>query len=294
MNNQISPKTVSVIILAIANVLSVFSQNKPIVLDTAFLKCEYKTIYYTDTLAMEKSQWMTDNFILQVGTKITKYYSKATDMYERVKSDPKAKEAYNKEMILALERAKNKGGFLEQAPLARNNPLVIFNNYPANKRTVQDAAFFDYYIFEDDNEPQKWTIVADSVKTILGYKCRKAFCSYRGRDYEAWYAPDISVSAGPWKFSGLPGLIMSVQDTKGHYTFEIIGLEKSNEPVEYIEYNTRNYSRTNRITFLRTNAKASNIGWAKYIEAISPTSVGKTNIKSTGNGAKYDLLERDY
>ena len=294
MNNQISPKTVSVIILAIANVLSVFSQNKPIVLDTAFLKCEYKTIYYTDTLAMEKSQWMTDNFILQVGTKITKYYSKATDMYERVKSDPKAKEAYNKEMILALERAKNKGGFLEQAPLARNNPLVIYNNYPANKRTVQDAAFFDYYIFEDDNEPQKWTIVADSVKTILGYKCRKAFCSYRGRDYEAWYAPDISVSAGPWKFSGLPGLIMSVQDTKGHYTFEIIGLEKSNEPVEYIEYNTRNYSRTNRITFLRTNAKASNIGWAKYIEAISPTSVGKTNIKSTGNGAKYDLLERDY
>ena len=182
MNNQISPKTVSVIILAIANVLSVFSQNKPIVLDTAFLKCEYKTIYYTDTLAMEKSQWMTDNFILQVGTKITKYYSKATDMYERVKSDPKAKEAYNKEMILALERAKNKGGFLEQALLARNNPLVIYNNYPANKRTVQDAAFFDYYIFEDDNEPQKWTIVADSVKTILGYKCRKAFCSYRGRD----------------------------------------------------------------------------------------------------------------
>ncbi len=294
MNNQTSPKTVSVIILAIANVLAVFSQNKPIVLDTAFLKCEYKTIYYTDTLNMEGGVSMPDDFILQVGTKVSKYYSKATDIYERVKSDPKAKEAYNKEMILALERAKNKGGFLEQAPLARNNPLVIYNNYPANKRTVQDAAFFDYYIFEDDNEPQKWTIVADSVKTILGYKCRKAVCYYRGRDYEAWYAPDISVSAGPWKFSGLPGLIMSVQDTKGHYTFKISGLEKSNEPVEYIEYNTRIYSRTNRITFLRTNAKASNIGWARYIEANSPTSVGNANVKSTGNGAKYDLLERDY
>lgn len=294
MNNQTFHKIVSMIIAMTASTLALFSQNKTIVLDTAFLKCEYKTLYYTDTLSMDKDQWMPDNYILQIGTKVSKYYSKATDIYERVKSDPKAKDAYNKEMILALEKAKGKGGFLEQTPLARNNPLVIYNNYPANKRTVQDAVFFDYYIYEDDNIPQMWTIVSDSVKTILGYKCRKANCSYRGRDYEAWFTPDIPVGVGPWKFSGLPGLIMSVQDTKGHYTFEISGLEKSDEPIEYIEYNTRSYSRTDRRRFMRINAKASNIGWARYLEANSPTSVSNANMKSANSGAKYDLLERDY
>lgn len=294
MNNQTFLRIHLAIILVITSILTVFSQKKSVVLDTSFLKCQYETIYYTDTLMMNKGQWISDEFILQIGQKVSKYYSKTTDMYERVMSDPKAKEAYSKEMTLALEKAKNKGGFLEQAPLARNNPLVIYNNYPINQRTVQDAAFFDYYIYEDNNIPQKWTMVADSVKDILGYKCKKAVCSYRGRNYEAWYAPDISVSAGPWKFSGLPGLIMSVQDTKGHYTFKISGLEKTKEPIEYIEYGSRKYTRTNRKKFLRTNAKASNIGWARYLDANSPTSLGNANIKSTNNGAKYDLLERDY
>lgn len=281
-------------ILLLIHITTVFSQNNPNILDTSILKCEYKTIYYTDTLAMNKGLWMPDDFILLVGAKVSKYYSKATDMYERVMSDPKAKAAYNKELNLALAKAKNSGGFLEQKPLARNNPLVIYNNYPQNKRTIHDAVFFDYYIFEDDNEPQKWAIVADSVKTILGYKCRKAVCSYRGRDYEAWYAPDISVSAGPWKFSGLPGLIMNVQDTKGHYTFEISGLEKTKEPIEYIEYGGRKYTHIDRLKFLRTNAKASNIGWARYLDANSPKSTGYNKNKTTNSGSKYDLLEKDY
>lgn len=153
--------------------------------------------------------------------------------------------------------------------------------------------FFDYYIFEDDNLPQQWTMVPDSVKTILGYKCRKAVCSYRGRDYEAWYALDLPVNAGPWKFSGLPGLIMSIQDTKGHYTFEISGLENTREPIEYIEYGARKYTRTDRITFLRTNAKASNIGWVRYLEANSPQK-NESDFIPTSGGARYNFLERDF
>lgn len=30
---------------------------------------------------------------------------------------------------------------------------------------------------------------SDLIKTILGYTCQKATCSYRGRNYEAWYNP---------------------------------------------------------------------------------------------------------
>ncbi len=294
MNNQALKKTsTAILFVLLTSISTVFTQNNPIIIDTTFLKFEYKTNYYTDTLAMENGMWMNDEYILQVGHKTTKYYSKLTDAYEKVKSDPKVWEVYWKEVEMALEMGKKSGGHIEKTPLAIYGTIVVYNNYPQGKRTIHDAVFFDYYIFEDDNLPQQWTMVPDSVKTILGYKCRKAVCSYRGRDYEAWYALDLPVNAGPWKFSGLPGLIMSIQDTKGHYTFEISGLENTREPIEYIEYGARNYSRTDRITFLRTNAKASNIGWVRYLEANSPQK-NESDFMTASGGARYNFLERDF
>jgi GLPGLI family protein len=35
--------------------------------------------------------------------------------------------------------------------------------------------------------------------------------NFRGRNYYAWYAPDIAVYSGPWKLNGFtPGMILSV------------------------------------------------------------------------------------
>lgn len=279
-----------------------FAQQQPVLIDTAYMECTYKTSYYLDTIKFEKGIMMGGEFILLVGPKTSKYYEKVTDKYERIQSDPEIKAAYNKEMELVFEKARANGGFLEKPILSRVDALVIYTNYPEGKRTVQDAAFLDYYIYEDDLKPQQWTMVPDSVKTKLDYSCRKAVCTYRGRAYEAWYCPDIPVSLGPWKFSGLPGLIMSVRDTNGHYTFDISGLEKSNNPIEYIEYITRKYTHTDRITFLRNHAKSAQIGIVKYLQANAPAST--TNNSGTndngltsqfvGGTAKYDLLERDY
>lgn len=284
------------------SVSRILAQQQPVLIDTAYMKCTYKTLYYMDTTKFMKGTWMDIDYTFQIGKKVSKYYSKKTDIYEKVNSDPEAKAVYDKEWELTLKKARENGGFMERAPLARESPLVIYNNYPEGKRTIHDAAFFDYYIYEDDLEPQQWTMVPDSVKTILDYSCRKAVCTYRGRVYEAWYCPDIPVSLGPWKFSGLPGLIMSVRDIKGHYTFDISGLEKSNEPIEYIEYITRKYTRTDRITFLRNHAKSAQIGIVKYLQANAPASTTNNNgtndnsltSQFVGGTAMYDLLERDY
>lgn len=293
MKNKSFTYAKTVLFILITNFPVLFAQKQPIVIDSTFLKCEYATNYYTDTLLMDKGIWMPDDFILQIGTRTTKYYSKVTDAYEWAMSDPKAKEALNKEIEILLENSR-KGVYIDKEPLARKIPLVIYTNYPQNKRTIHDAVFMDYYMFEDDNLPQQWTIIADSIKSILDYECKKAVCSYRGRNFEAWFAIDLPINAGPWKFSGLPGLIMSVQDIKGQYTFEIKGLEKTKEPIEYIEYATRKYSNTNRITFLRTNAKMARIGLQRYLEANAPKTENTTDTKFTGGGAKYDLLEKDY
>ena len=68
---------------------------------------------------------------------------------------------------------------------------------------------------------QQWKMGAET-QTILGHRCQKATCHWRGRDFVAWFAPDIPVKAGPWKFGGLPGLILKLQDTAGVYRFEAV------------------------------------------------------------------------
>lgn len=88
---------------------------------------------------------------------------------------------------------------------------------------VQDAVSDDFYKYMETLPLQKWSIEEDTMH-IIGYPCQKATCKWRGRQYTAWFAPDIPLSYGPYKFGGLPGLIMKVEDSKQRYLFQIKGI----------------------------------------------------------------------
>ncbi len=57
--------------------------------------------------------------------------------------------------------------------------------------------------------------------TILGYTCDEASMTFRGRSYHVWYTPQIPLSEGPWKLSGLPGMILKVEATGEGDTFKM-------------------------------------------------------------------------
>jgi len=57
-------------------------------------------------------------------------------------------------------------------------------------------------------------------------KIRKAETKFRGRNYIAWYTSEISISDGPYKFKGLPGLIIKLYDSRKEINYTLIGLEK--------------------------------------------------------------------
>ncbi|MDL2257346.1 GLPGLI family protein [Bacteroidales bacterium OttesenSCG-928-I14] len=56
----------------------------------------------------------------------------------------------------------------------------------------------------------------------------------------AWFAPGIPIPNGPWKFGGLPGLILKLYDTDENFIFECDGIEylKEKEPIKFykLEY----------------------------------------------------------
>lgn len=67
-------------------------------------------------------------------------------------------------------------------------------------------------IVRDSMPILQWKITNEE-KLIDSYKCIKAEVDFRGRKFIVWYTPEIAVPFGPFKFKGLPGLILSVESS---------------------------------------------------------------------------------
>ncbi len=90
---------------------------------------------------------------------------------------------------------------------------VLYKNY------AQDTMFLNSELPSTRNfillsEPLRlfeWSILPNSDTLILGYKCQGAKADFRGRTYTAYFSSQLHAFGGPWKFDGLPGLILQVQ-----------------------------------------------------------------------------------
>jgi len=127
-----------------------------------------------------------------------------------------------------------------------------------------------------------WEIGEDTL-TICGYLCQNATCSFRGRDFVAWFAPEIPVSQGPWTFGGLPGLILKVYDAEKLYTFECISIAKGAFPIKKLDYSS--YKQRKRAWILKLQRKINE----DYLQ-VAPVVDAKTG-KRLSHFTPYDPLE---
>lgn len=185
--------------------------NRP-VLDSTLIRVLYRMLYVKDVDAPDKK---TENtMVLQIGKEMSKYSD-----FHRYLSDS----LYN---VLA-EKKRPKSEVSAEIINYRigTSKLNIFKNYPKGKITTIDRVPHDTYNFEEEMDSPDWSLERDTL-TVCGYICKKATTTYFGRNYTAWYAPEIAINDGPWKFFGLPGLILKVEDDREHYSFECIAIEK--------------------------------------------------------------------
>lgn len=66
-----------------------------------------------------------------------------------------------------------------------------------------------------------WKLI-NETQTINTFSCKKATLRYKGRDWIAWYTPEIPLPYGPYKFTGLPGLVIKMESEDGEFSFELI------------------------------------------------------------------------
>ncbi|MDR1610735.1 MAG: GLPGLI family protein [Candidatus Symbiothrix sp.] len=183
-----------------------------------------------DSLKQEKS---TDYMVLEIGTKgISKFYS---DYKRRLDSLIMDVLKNPQKVALFQETIKNSG-------IQKADDREIFKNYPEGKITVTDQAAISAFTYEENPDEIQWQITSDTM-TCLNYLCQKATCDFRGRHYEAWFAPDLPVNDGPWKFAGLPGLILYAVDSENQYIFKAVALENVQTPLQFAK---RDYIKTSR------------------------------------------------
>lgn len=88
--------------------------------------------------------------------------------------------------------------------------------------TMQGLIGLNYGKYEEQVPVTDWELT-EETDTICGYECKKATGSYGDRQWSVWYAEEIPVPYGPWKFAGLPGLVMKAEDSEGIHRFSAIG-----------------------------------------------------------------------
>jgi len=174
---------------------------------------------------------------LDIGSKFSKYYSSFIYSSDSLNND-------------FIKKNPNAGGVPswpgERGKMDRWSILIwsdFLKDFSGNTLTeyanMPHGALLNHQ-YTEKMPVQHWQLHNESI-TIAGRLCRKATCRFRGRDFVAWYTPDIPHSNGPWKFGGLPGLILKVYDTDNLYVFECISVETSARKFPIILFDEKRY-----------------------------------------------------
>lgn len=170
---------------------------------------------YTHQFGEKKNKAEQDIVLLEIGRNVAKSYSH--NLYQ---CDSLA-DVWEKE-----------GRQVRQTYQGYAQREVLYTSLQDKTITTIYRSFSDAptLLFREDIPIISWTIEKDK-KQLLGYDCIKATAHYRGRNYIAWFTPNIPSSLGPWKFSNLPGLILDIYDDKGEIRFTAEGINNHQRPI---------------------------------------------------------------
>jgi GLPGLI family protein len=199
--------------------------------DTARLKCIYRLTYQPDST--DSFNILTEKSFLLIGRRTSRFQTINSFLADSIAHSPT-----NPSRITHTIN-------LTQYPKSKFNYIIYKKG---DLITTVDDIYIDTYKY-DESIAFKWMIQAEIVK-MLGYTCQKATTSFAGRRYEAWFTKEVPVSEGPYKFHGLPGLIVKINDLRGHYVFELSSITKPTAHTE-IKLPNKRIITSNKADFLK-------------------------------------------
>lgn len=113
-------------------------------------------------------------------------------------------------------------------------------NHLNNKIEILKVVLKKKYVITDELN-YSWQIT-NETKKIKNYTCYKATTTFRGNNFVVWFTPEIPINAGPWKWYGLPGLIVEATDADKNEVYLLEKVEKLTEEIPFPSSNSETIS----------------------------------------------------
>lgn len=147
------------------------------------------------------------------------------------------------------------------------------------------SAYFS--IEESSKDMLNWRFLqGDTV--ILGFNCKYARASFRGRIWNVCYTLDIPIYEGPWKLHGLPGMILLAEDSAKDYKYECYLIEEPEDKILKLPGNIANYKPCSLEKYIKLQKM-----YAEDPDHFDKLIFGYKYLAST-NGGPYTAVLREY
>lgn len=166
----------------------------------------------------------------------------------------------------------------------------VSKDYKQNKTILYDVIGSDTYAMSDFSS-LSWKIKPET-RVILDFKVQLAETSMGGRKWQAWFCPEIPIQDGPYRFKGLPGLILKVEDTHKDHSFVLVGTKSIPEDKIYSPF-------VNKKTYTISH-KSLKDAWKDYVKnpvkSLQLSQSSSSNVKismsiTDENGKTYSGSE---
>ena len=252
--------------------------DQQIVIDTANIR----VLYALNAKDIKDESTYIDLGKLEVGERVKKYSSEFIDLSDVEAVKWKIKTGHTGYVP--------KSFWIGGRPELRENwSELVFSDYIIRGNELKEYACFPWWAErENSSYTESWPLMqwtlADEQQTILGHRCQKATCRFRGRDFIAWFAADVPIKGGPWKFGGLPGCILKVYDVQKIYVWEAVAIERGKFLIS--QYPDKLYPKSTRKSVWQRQTKYNEDYW----EAIGWTSLEG---KKTPKKRVFEPLEKE-
>lgn len=183
--------------------------------DTAQVLVHYKFSHVQDTT--DRARPYTENMVLVIGKKAAVYRS-----YDRQLQEAQFRKQMQEQMAAS-------GGGNVRFNRHISGSGTEYYQFPNDHKMVRKESLFHNFLVTEALLPIDWQVSGDTA-TFGGLHCQKATAHVKGRDYTAWFCPDLPLHVGPWKLNGLPGVIVEAYDAKQEVRFTFAGVEKAQIP----------------------------------------------------------------
>ncbi|OPC04684.1 hypothetical protein BAS09_03050 [Elizabethkingia ursingii] len=120
----------------------------------------------------------------------------------------------------------------------------IVKNFTNNNIKILEHLGKIEYLIDDSLPIVNWKVNYNASKKIDKYLCYKATTVFRGSNIVAYFTKEIPYSTGPYKFGGLPGLILEVyEEGRKINSWKVISInDRAEIPVMMIPKNIQEVS----------------------------------------------------